>query len=154
MSTLFDITSDEPEKKRGARAKGRTPSEPDYVSQKTPFIYRKTAEIIAQVDDHFTCADESCAAWSHDIVEEDGAEWAIECAICGTGQRVRAIKGHLKPKPQEFAFRDGRFEGQTISQAATHPRGMDYLRWAAEGHPRQTVRDEVKTWLGKNADGR
>lgn len=151
MSLLFDISPEEPQKRRAARAlMPASQNQPGRSSSPHTYKGAQTAEIIATIDDHFTCADESCGASSHDIIGEDGGEWAIECALCGTGQRVRAIKGHLKPKPQEFAFRDGRFAGMTLSATAAAPRGPDYLRWAAASHPRQSVRDAVQTWLALN----
>lgn len=157
MSTLFDISPEEPVKKRGARAKGRGPSAPEAESEKTPLLYREiapNAEIIGKIDDRFVCADSACGASSHDIVGEDLAEWAIECAACGTMQRVRAIKGFLRPKEQEFAFEEGRFAGQTISQVWADNRGREYLQWAAESHRRQSVRDSVRSWLARNQEGK
>lgn len=153
MSTLFDVSPEEPVKKRGARAKGRTPSEENSGKAEKAPLYREiagVAEIIAKIDDHFTCADESCGASSNDIYGEDGGDWLIECAVCGTGQRVRAIKGYIQPKPQEFAFRDGRFAGMTLSETAAAPRGLDYLRWAAASHPRPSVKEAAQTWLASN----
>lgn len=152
MSLLFDVSPEEPQRRRAARAQmPASRNEPEKPSS-AQTIKRgpDTNEIIAKIDDHFTCADESCGASSHDIYGEDGGDWMIECAVCGTGQRVRAIKGYIQPKPQEFAFRDGRFAGMTLSETAAAPRGLDYLRWAASSHPRQSVKEAAQTWLASN----
>lgn len=152
MSLLFDISPEEPQKRRAARAPIQTgPNQPEKGnSAHSSREAAATVEIIAKIDDHFTCADESCGSSAHDIIGEDGGEWAIECAMCGTGQRVRAIKGHIQPKPKEFQFNDGRFAGLTLSETAERPRGLDYLRWAAESHPRQSVQDSCRTWLASH----
>lgn len=102
--------------------------------------------MIGKIDDKFTCVDDRCQATAHDIVDEARGEWRIECAFCGTGQKVRAIKGHLKAE-ESFVFRDGRFSGLTIAQAWREPRGPEYVEWAAESHPREAVRLACKTHL-------
>lgn len=103
--------------------------------------------MIGTIDHTYRCADEKCGAECHDILDEEGFEWRIECCFCGAGQRVRAIRGHLKPKGDGFVFIDGRFEGKTVDEAAAEPRGLDYVKWAAEHHKRQAVRNACKTFL-------
>jgi len=103
--------------------------------------------ILGKIDGQHACADESCGSDVHDIIEEDGLHWRIECAFCGTIQRVRGIRGHLQPKQQEFRFSDGRFEGMTPAEAASAPNGMIYLQWAAKSHKRPAVRAACKTYL-------
>ena len=102
--------------------------------------------IIGKIDDRFACADERCNCTAHDIVDEDRGEWSILCIACGTGQRVRAIKGHLKAE-DSFVFRDGRCAGMTVAQAWREPRGQEYVTWAAESHPREAVRLACKRHL-------
>ena len=165
MSLLFDVSPEEPGKK--SKSKAKTPSLPRPSAvlekpEKAPIYIGKPASILGRLDDA-ECIDESCQAQAHDIVDEGMVDlkgngikepaWHLECCFCGTGQWVAVIKGHLKEKPVEFTFRDGRFAGQTIAEAATHPRGMDYLTWAAAGHPRQAVRESVRTWLDLNRQG-
>lgn len=103
--------------------------------------------MLDRIDGHFTCIDSRCGADAHDIVEEDGLQWKIECAFCGTGQRVRGIRGHIQQKTQEFRFADGRFEGLTVAEAAAEPRGLEYVQWAAANHKRPAVRDACKTHI-------
>lgn len=106
--------------------------------------------ILGKVDDVFACVDEKCGSACMDIVEEEGMHWKVECAFCGTGQRAKALLGHLKPKAAEFRFSDGRFEGLTPAEAADRPNGMIYLTWAAQAHKRQAVRDACKKHLDAN----
>lgn len=103
--------------------------------------------ILEKIDDKYTCADEACRASAMDIVAEDGLHWIVQCAFCGTGQRVLGIRGHIKPKDAEFRFSDGRFEGMTPAEASAHPHGMIYLNWAAHSHKRPAVRAACKTYL-------
>lgn len=102
--------------------------------------------ILGKIDGSHVCPDQQCQGEAHDIVDEDRGEWRIECAFCGTGQRVRAIKGHLKAD-DAFTFRDGRCAGLTVAQAWREPRGQEYVAWAAENHPREAVRLACKKHL-------
>lgn len=102
--------------------------------------------MIGKIDDRFECPDDRCGSLAHDIVDEDRGEWRIECAFCGTGQRVRAVRGHLKAE-DTFVFRDGRCAGMTVAQAWREPRGQEYVTWAAESHPREAVRLACKKHL-------
>lgn len=100
--------------------------------------------------DEAACADGACGGTTNDIIDEAGGQWLLECCFCGTKQWVPAIKGYLKPRQEEFRFRDGRFAGLTITEAHLEPRGPDYLKWAAESHPRPMVREAVKTWIASS----
>ena len=102
--------------------------------------------ILGKIDEKFACADDRCTSTTHDIVDESRGEWLIECSFCGTGQRVRAIRGHLKAE-DSFTFRDGRCAGLTVAQAWREPRGQEYVVWAAESHPREAVRLACKKHL-------
>lgn len=73
--------------------------------------------------------------------------------FCGTGQRVRAIKGHLKPRQAEFTFHAGDYAGLTISAVAGDPRGAAYIEWAAEEHASPAVRDACKSFLDSRNSG-
>jgi hypothetical protein len=149
MSLLFDVSPDEPVRKRSTRSKSRAaPTGSEEPSLKTPYLYREITGRLGTIDDDtYACPHPRCGAGAHDILLEDGKEWLIACAFCGSTQRVTAIAGHLKPKPEEFRFRDGLFAGMTPAEAAREPRGPDYLSWAAENHPRPAVRDAVKNHL-------
>jgi len=149
MSLLFDTTPEEPTKKKTKKPKATQPAVA-IAKPATRATPAAVAAALGRLDDGVSCADECCQSQCHDITEEDRGQWRLECCFCGTGQWVAVIKGHLKEKPVEFTFRDGRFAGQTIAEAATHQRGMDYLTWAAAEHPRQAVRESVKTWLDLN----
>lgn len=103
--------------------------------------------ILGKIDDVHACADASCGATAMDVIQEDGLHWRVECAFCGTGQRVQAIRGHLQPREAEFRFTDGRFAGMTPAEAAAQPNGMIYLNWAARSHRRPAVRDACRSHL-------
>jgi len=106
--------------------------------------------ILGTIDDEYTCADSKCGAASHDIIGEDGLHWRVECRFCGTMQTVRGIRGHLKPKAEEFRFSDGRFQGLTPEEAAEQPNGMTYLLWAAAEHKRPAVREACKSFVDRH----
>lgn len=149
MSTLFDTSPLEPADKPKARARVPNararvlvgPPQADDAPEKSRSYIGQTATApLGRLDEGVVCIDQTCQASAMDIWEEDGWQWYVECAFCGTGQWVRAIKGHLKPREQEFVFNDGRFAGKTVSQAFAMPRGQDYVEWAAKSHTRQAVR--------------
>lgn len=156
MTLLFDISPDEPQKskKRRARviegAQNPKPEEP-----KKPLIYREIAlKAIGKLDGVHRCLDQRCQGAAHDILHEDRGEWLIQCGFCHTAQWVPVIEGHLSPKEEGFVFRDGRFAGMSIDEAATHPRGVDYIAWAAKEHDRPAVRSACETWLANRKDTR
>lgn len=148
MKYLFEV---EPQKSSGQRKpKKAAPVEADPAavpSKYAPATARPDVAIGTIDDDTYACPHPQCGAGAHDILLEDGREWLIACAFCGSMQWVKAIKGHIQPRPEEFRFRDGRFAGMTPAEASKEPRGADYLAWAAQNHPRQAVRDAVKTYL-------
>lgn len=153
-SLLFDTSlppeEQGPSKKKRARATAGPRHEVEELPKK-PLIYRDIRPL-GRIDDTYACADDACAALAHDILSDAGGRWAVECCLCGVRQEVPAIAGVIKePEPDAFRFRDGRCAGQTIDEAAASPRGGDYLAWAAESHPRQAVREAVKSWLAKRS---
>lgn len=151
MSTLFDISPDEPTKKRGARAKGRREVAPAQEPEKTPFYSRelppRAVLPIGTIDHTYKCLDQKCQAEFSDILLEESREWLLQCAFCGTMQWVPVIRGHLKPKEREFTFNDGRFAGLTVAEAFRSPRGEEYVAWASREHKRPAVRAACKTFL-------
>lgn len=148
MSTLFDTSPLEPVDKPKVRARVPNPRarvlvgppQADDAPEKSRSFIGQVTPPLGRLDEGVVCIDQTCQASAMDIWEEDGWQWYVECAFCGTGQWVRAIKGHLKPREQEFVFNDGRFAGKTVSQAFGMPRGQDYVEWAAKSHTRQAVR--------------
>lgn len=108
---------------------------------------RREYRIIGRIEDVHRCADESCGSGIHDIIDEGGGFWAIECMFCGTVQRVKAIRGHIKPKQDVFTFQAGDYAGMTIEDVYADPRGRDYVEWAAEEHKVQAVRDACRKHL-------
>ena len=64
-----------------------------------------------------------------------------------TSWKTTAIEGYLKPREVGFVFRDGRFAGKTIEEAAADPRGKDYIAWAAAEHKRPMVREACQKFL-------
>lgn len=155
MSFLFDTTIQTPQEPSRSRRKARKAVEPveqarpDFV----PFVV--VVPPLGRLDGDVACIDQSCRAQCHDIVEEHAGQWLLECCFCGTGQWIKAIAGHL-PAPEEdaaFRFRDGRFAGLTLDEAARTPRGVDYIKWAAVEHRRGAVREAAKTWLASKPAG-
>jgi hypothetical protein len=123
--------------------------------QKSPYLYRETLPpILGTIDHTYRCTRPSCGAECNDILEEVGKEWLIMCAFCGLVTKVPSIRGFLQPKPAEFRFHDGLFEGMTPAEAAVEPRGAEYLSWAAANDPRAPVRQAVKTYLDAFGVGR
>jgi hypothetical protein len=157
MNTLLFATSIPPEeqkpsKQRRARATAAPQPEAEAVPKK-PLIFRDIRPL-GRIDQTYACADDACGAECHDILDDDRGQWLLECCFCGTKQEAKAIAGGIQePAPDTFRFRDGRYAGQTLDEAAATPRGADYLSWAAESHPRPAVREAVKTWLAKRSGG-
>jgi hypothetical protein len=158
MDMLFDITPDEPtrsSKKRPSLAR----ADAVQVVQETP-IYKADSRPqrailpVGMIDHTYDCADAACNTQCHDILHEEHGEWYLSCVFCGTGQWVKAIKGHLKPRGQEFVLRDGRFAGLTLDEVEKQPRGLDYLKWAAESHPRPMVKEACKKHLDRTLGSR
>lgn len=162
-NTLFigELPSGAPEeqaKPKKARSKKKQDVQPD--EPRGPVVFTPPAFALmplGRLDDGCECADSSCRGTSHDIMAEGRHDfvglgfsepaWLVECCICGTGQWTRVVAGVLQERTEEFRFRDGRFAGQTISEALRHPRGMDYMAWAAQSHPREAVRKAVKSHM-------
>ena len=151
MTLLFDISPDEPTRKRSrAQPAAAHPIEPEKPKKDPIYIggiAPRAILPIGMIEHTYDCADAACGTQCHDILYEDGGEWYVSCVFCGTGQWVRAIKGHLKPRGQEFVLRDGRFAGLTLPEVERQPRGLDYLKWAATSHPRPTVKEACKKHL-------
>jgi len=152
MNLLFDVSPDEPTRKRGSQKRSGAPlAVPEKEPEKKPFFIGELPARpilpIGMIDHTYDCADGRCGTQLHDILHEDGGDWYLSCVFCGTGQWVKAIKGHLKPQERTFVLRDGRFAGLTLPEVEKQPRGLDYLKWAAASHPRPTVREACKKHL-------
>ncbi len=158
MDTLFDVSPDEPVRSKGKRPARAQPVAPAQEPEKSVLLrtFQQDRAIlpIGTLDHTYDCADGRCGTQCHDILHEDGGEWYVSCVFCHTGQWVKAIKGHLKPRGQEFVLRDGRFAGLTLPEVEKQPRGLDYLKWAAESHPRPTVKDACQRHLDKTSSAR
>jgi len=147
VSLLFDTSPEEPQNRRARKAAPPTAEEP--APQKA-LIYRGEAvPPLGRLDDAVSCLDQNCQAQCHDILDEDRGQWRLECCFCGTGQWVPVVKGHLPPPAEggDFLLRGGRFDGQTIGEAARSSRGRDYIAWAAKEHPRPAVKKACETYL-------
>lgn len=159
MSLLFDVSPDEPTRKRGSvkRSNAQAPT-PKPEPEKTPYFIGelpvRAIQPIGMIDHTYDCADGRCGAQCHDILHEEHGDWYLSCVYCGTGQWVKAIKGHLKPRDQEFVLRDGRFAGLTLEEVEKQPRGLDYLKWAAMSHPRAVVKEACKKHLDRTPSTR
>lgn len=155
MSTLFDISADDPVRKKSRKSPVSNATLVQKQDSEKGASYIKAFPVraikpIGRLDHIHECADTRCRGSAHDIIHEDCGEWLIQCCFCHTGQWVPVIKGHLPDKPKdEFVFRDGRFAGLSISEAWEQPRGEDYVRWCAESHPRAAVKAAAKSWLDR-----
>lgn len=159
MTLLFDVSPDEPTRKRGSAKKSNAQlPEQKPEPEKTPSFVGElpTRAIlpIGTIDHTYDCADAACNTQCHDILHDEHGEWYLSCVFCGTGQWVKAIKGHLQPRDQEFVLRDGRFAGLTLAEVERQPRGLDYLKWAAESHPRPIVKEACKKHLDRTLGSR
>ena len=150
MSTLFDISPDEPTKKRKQNPARAAVVEAEKSASASTYIGKVALGALGKYDD-VTCIDSNCRCSASDIIDEHRGQWLLECCFCGTGQWVPAIKDYLKSRQEEFRFHDGLFAGLTITEAHLEPRGPDYMKWAAESHPRPMVREAVKTWIASRA---
>lgn len=149
MSTLFDVSPEEPTRRRGKRQVGNAvPTAPEVPSDPRIVVRPPIGRY-----DEAVCADESCGASAHDVLDEVKRAWLLECCLCGVQQWVPAIAGYLKPREEEWRFHEGLFAGLSIAEARLEPRGADYLKWAAESHPRPIVREAVKKWIASNPGG-
>jgi len=155
MSQLFEFKPETaPEdgrraRKSSARAQLAAAHQNESAIPEKPFSYigqlpAKAILPIGKADDLFDCGDGRCGARCHDILHEHKGEWYVTCCFCGTAMWVKAVAGHLKPREAEFVFRDGRFAGMTLSEAACQPRGEDYIAWCAANHQRDAVRSACK----------
>lgn len=150
MSTLFDISPDEPAKSRKKNQARAAVVQAEKSASASPYIGKVALGALGKYDDA-PCIDSNCQCSANDIIDESRGQWLLECCFCGTKQWVPAIVGYLKPRQEEFRFRDGLFAGMTIAEASLEPRGPDYLKWAADSHPRPVVREAVKTWIASTA---
>lgn len=158
MSLLFKAsTPPEEQKKPGRRTRRRAENsevQADFVPVFSVPQSIKELRPVGRIDHAYACADDACGAECHDILDDFHGRWHLECCFCGTRQEAAAIAGVIQePEPNAFRFRDGRYAGQTLDEAAATPRGADYLSWAADSHPRPAVREAVKTWLAKRSGG-
>ena len=103
-------------------------------------------EFLGRCDEGFVCGDATCRGTAGDIVGEDDGWWLVACCVCCTMIWLEA-KRPLEGSEREFRFRGGQYDGQTLPEVAGSARGVRYLAWAAEKHPRQFVREAVKKWL-------
>lgn len=160
MSMLFDIG--EPRKPKSRARANRGGPKSTETKSKNGLNYIKgfvTPPEIGRIDGHFVCGDSECGGSTFDIlVEEERAlepmrppqtAWLIECCFCGLGAWVAEIPGYLDEPADDdiFRFRDGRYAGRTIPEVSQTPRGVEYLKWAAEKHPRQAVKESCRIFL-------
>ena len=145
---LFDTHDDPVDDKKRKRSPAR-PVVEEAAAAVEPFWARPAVQPVSlgQIEDVFTCADESCGSGLHEIIDERAGAWSLLCMFCGTGQSVKAIRGYLKPKEDEFVFQTGDYAGLPISSVAADPRGLAYIEWAAEEHKSQPVKDACKKYL-------
>lgn len=149
MSLLFEIAPDEPEKARKNRPVRKSEPEAAECGFEPSFaICYGPREFIGKADQYdIECVDEFCRGTAHDIVDDDGKVWLIQCAFCGTGQYVKARKTEAKPSGAVFRLTDGRFSGLSLDEVASEPVGVDFIEWAAQSHKRPAVREACEKWL-------
>jgi len=152
LAMLFDTSPiDDPDsspKKKGRKKPAQAAvahTEPPPVDDALAAILNRPAVILGRLDNHVAC--HRCMASCHDIVDDSGKDWLIECAFCGLKEWFPAIEGYLQPREVGFVFRDGRFSGKTVEEAFDLPRGRDYVEWAAKEHKRPIVREACEKFL-------
>ena len=152
MSLLFDISPQEPRKRRAR--KGVPPPAEKPAPQKPLTYLGESVPPLGRLDEEVACLDQNCQAQCHDILDEDRGQWRLECCFCGTVQWSPVIKGHLPPPAEgaDFLLRGGRFDGQTLGDVARSSRGMDYITWASKEHPRPAVKKACETYLASLGD--
>lgn len=156
MSTLFDVSPEEPEKTKRQK---KSPKTPDVVTPEfRPALPARApvAEFLGRADDgDIVCVDETCLGTAHDISADDGRMWLLHCVYCGTGQWVKARRLEKRePGSAEFRLSDGRFAGMTLNEVALQPVGAEFIEWASGNHPRPAVKDACKKWLAAHGDTR
>lgn len=139
---LFDLGPEDPVQQKKARRKAAAIAA-EAVEPK-PVVHWVAQKPLGVIDEVFECVDSRCQAGIHDIVDEVDGKWLIECMFCGTGQWVKAIRGHLKP---QFVFQNGDYAGQRIDAVAETPRGLAYVEWAAQEHKIEAVREACQKFL-------
>lgn len=150
MKTLFGE-----EAKESPRAVKPAESKPSFAPPSSG--PRLVAERLGVIDDVYECADTSCGSVCHDIFEENGNRWMVQCVFCGTSQSVEAIPGVIKQPEAAAEFRFAiaygeRFPGKTVEEVAEEKSGPQYISWAAANHPSPEAKDACKKYLdAKNA---
>lgn len=156
MSLLFDTSPSEDGKQRRKprRRQGPEPIQSEVEPSVSIPAFVAPKRTLGAVDEGVACADESCGAACHDIVEADRGWWNLECCFCGTGQWIKAIDNRLDAKKETpkrdasevFVFPEGqRFGGKTINEVfAVKP---EHVRWAAQFEQDSAVRKACQTWL-------
>lgn len=150
MNQLFDTSPTEDQdskKKRPSKRKAAEPAapEPASVDDALEAVLNRPGVILGRLDNHIAC--HRCLAACHDIVDDGGKEWQIECCFCGLREDIPAIEGYLQPRANGFVFRDGRFAGKAIEEVALDRRGMEYITWASKEHKRPSVREACAKFL-------
>lgn len=136
MSLLFDKSHEEPKKRREPKVEPVAPASFTY-----PAIAPRP---LGRTEGVHICPDARCRADYHEILDEDAGFWRLECLFCGTGQRVKAIRGYLKPREESFTFPGGDYAGMALDDVWGDPRGRAYIEWAAAEHKFQSVREACK----------
>ena len=152
--TLFDIASDEPQRKRSTRptaADEPTPAVAPLPRKPSP-IFKPIGEIEGEP---CTCKafGEVCNTTLWDIYYEVDGDWLVGCWVCGVVKWMPVVVGHL-PDRSSFVVRGGRFDGMTFDQIAQQPRGVDTIKLYAGDAKRQSICIEAKKWLDANPSRR
>jgi hypothetical protein len=138
---LFDVSPEEPQKKRQSK---RRPSQPETPSEPVFSVPRNSDQFVGYMGsvDGIQCADSSCGCEAHDITEVGMAvvsgdrkepAWMVECFCCGTKQWISRQDSRFD-EPEEdvvsaggndFVFDDGPFSGKTPAEVfAEYGRGV------------------------------
>lgn len=162
---LFETSPSEPGRKRSRKGQQPADSPPQHPAVAVTARQQEfgPAGFLGKCDGEYDCVDEACRFGAHDVVGGAPGRWRIQCAACGTIQAVGTVsemeavaaeQSRAKPATGGFVFNGGLFDGLTIDEASMSPRGMDYISWAAQEHPRQAVKNACETWLARSAGTR
>jgi hypothetical protein len=133
MNYLFDV---------GVRRKVERPEEPEKPVAPRDESTRATPATLGGADDLFDCG--YCQGRCHDVIDEYGGQWKVQCCFCGLVETVGRVEGVL---PSTFTFPSGRFSGERIDAVAATPKGRKFVAWAAKEHMNQEVRAACQTFL-------
>ena len=150
--TLFDITPDEPQRKKAHRPAAKASEVAPSPHALPVKCQNRAIKAIGQIDAEpcrGTAFGEPCGTTLRDIYYEDQGEWLVGCWVCGAMSWMPVVHGHL-PERSTFVVRGGRFDGLTFDQIIQQPRGLDTIKLYAKNEKNATLCKASRKWLDEN----